>query len=88
MQRWRGLVVQALHMLGQPDSWTDTVLRRMNQESGGNPTAINNWDSNAKAGIPSQGLMQVIPPTFAAYAGPFAGRPITAPLANVYAGLN
>lgn len=88
VQRWRGLVVQVLHMLGQPDSWTDTVLRRMNQESGGNPNAINNWDSNAKAGIPSQGLMQVIPSTFAAYAGPFAGRPITDPLANIYAGLN
>lgn len=88
VQRWRGLVIQALHMLGQPDSWADTVLRRMNQESGGNPAAINNWDSNAKAGIPSQGLMQVIPPTFAAYSGPFAGRPITDPLANIYAGLN
>ena len=88
VQRWRGLVVQALHMLGQPDSWADTVLKRMNQESGGNPAAINNWDSNAKAGIPSQGLMQVIPPTFAAYSGPFAGRPITDPLANIYAGLN
>ena len=88
VQRWRGLVVQALHMLGQPDSWADTVLRRMSQESGGNPAAINNWDSNAKAGIPSQGLMQVIPPTFAAYSGPFAGRPITDPLANIYAGLN
>lgn len=88
VQRWRGLVVQALHMLGQPDSWTDTVLRRMNQESGGNPNAINNWDSNAKAGMPSQGLMQTIPSTFAAYAGPFAGRPITDPLANIYAGLN
>lgn len=88
VQRWRPLVVQALHMLGQPDSWTDTVLRRMNQESGGNPNAINNWYSNAKAGMPSQGLMQTIPGTFAAYAGPFAGRPITDPLANIYAGLN
>ena len=88
VQRWRGLVVQALHMLGQPDSWTDTVLRRMNQESGGNPNAINNWDSNAAMGQPSQGLMQTIPSTFAAYAGPFAGRPITDPLANIYAGLN
>ena len=88
VQRWRPLVVQALHMLGQPDSWTDTVLRRMNQESGGNPNAINNWDSNAAMGQPSQGLMQTIPGTFAAYAGPFAGRPITDPLANIYAGLN
>lgn len=88
VQRWRPLVVQALHMLGQPDSWTDTVLRRMNQESGGNPNAINNWDSNAAMGQPSQGLMQTIPSTFAAYAGPFAGRPITDPMANIYAGLN
>ncbi|KFF31645.1 phage tail tape measure protein [Bifidobacterium bombi] len=88
VQRWRPLVLQALQMLAQPASWADTVLRRMNQESGGNPNAINNWDSNAKAGMPSQGLMQVIPPTFAAYAGPFAGHPITEPLANIYAGLN
>ncbi|MCT6836144.1 MAG: phage tail tape measure protein [Bifidobacteriales bacterium] len=88
VQRWRPLVVQALHMLGQPDSWTDTVLRRMNQESGGNPNAINNWDSNAAMGQPSQGLMQTIPGTFAAYAGPFAGKPITDPMANIYAGLN
>ena len=88
VQQWRGLVVQALRMLGQPESWTDTVLRRMNQESGGNPNAINNWDSNAAMGQPSQGLMQTIPSTFAAYAGPFAGRPITDPMANIYAGLN
>jgi hypothetical protein len=33
-------------------------------ESGGNPNSINNWDSNAKAGHPSQGLMQTIPGTF------------------------
>ena len=32
--------------------------------------------------------MQVIPPTFAAYAGPLAGRGILDPLANIYAGLN
>ncbi|MFC9897818.1 DUF4226 domain-containing protein [Nocardia sp. NPDC127579] len=33
-------------------------------ESSGDPNAINNWDSNAAKGIPSQGLMQTIPPTF------------------------
>jgi SLT domain-containing protein len=32
--------------------------------------------------------MQVIGPTFAAYAGPYASLGITNPLANVYAGLN
>ena len=64
VERWRSLVLQVLKELGQPASWADTVLRRMNQESGGNPNAINNWDSNAKAGMPSQGLMQTIPGTF------------------------
>ena len=88
VERWRGLVNQVLTMLGQPTSWADTVLRRMNQESGGNPNAINNWDSNAKAGHPSQGLMQTIPGTFAAYAGPYLARGITDPLANIYAGVN
>lgn len=88
MERWRGTVLQALAMLGQPASWADTVLRRMNQESGGNPNAINNWDSNAKAGHPSQGLMQTIPGTFNAYAGPLRGRGILDPLANIYAAIN
>jgi SLT domain-containing protein len=39
-------------------------------ESSGNPDAVNNWDSNAAAGTPSIGLMQVIQPTFDAYALP------------------
>jgi hypothetical protein len=37
-------------------------------ESGYDPNAVNNWDSNAKAGHPSQGLFQFIPSTFSAYA--------------------
>jgi TP901 family phage tail tape measure protein len=85
---YTGLVAQVLAMLGQPASLIPSVLRRMNQESGGNPNAINLWDSNAQAGMPSQGLMQVIPPTFDAYAGPFRNLGITNPLANIYAGLN
>jgi SLT domain-containing protein len=66
----------------------------MNQESGGNPTVVNKWDSNWLAGTPSVGLMQVIGPTFAAYAGPFRGvgpflyGTSVNPLANTYAGLN
>jgi len=39
-------------------------------ESGGNPKAVNGWDSNAKAGTPSIGLTQMIQPTFRAYALP------------------
>jgi hypothetical protein len=39
-------------------------------ESGGNPGAYNGWDSNAAAGHPSEGIAQVIGPTFHAYALP------------------
>ncbi|MEV7867487.1 phage tail tape measure protein [Streptomyces sp. NPDC088124] len=87
VQRWAPVVLQALRMVGQPASLLQTVLRRMNQESGGNPRAINLWDSNAKAGIPSKGLMQTIDPTFNAYAGALRGRGVWDPLANIYASM-
>jgi phage-related protein len=86
--RWRGIVAQVVAQLGQPASAVDAVLRRIQFESGGNPRAINLTDSNARAGHPSRGLMQTIPTTFAAYAGPYRGRGIYDPLANIYAGAN
>ncbi|MFJ2719365.1 phage tail tape measure protein [Streptomyces sp. NPDC087437] len=88
VQQWAPMVSQVLAMLGAPASALGPVLRRIEIESGGNPNAINLWDSNAKAGHPSQGLMQTIPSTFAAYAGPFKSRGITDPLASIYAGVN
>jgi hypothetical protein len=88
VNRWAGLVDQALQLLGQPLSLAAGVLRRINFESGGNPAAINLTDINAQNGHPSQGLMQTIPSTFAAYAGGFASRGIDDPFANIYAGLS
>lgn len=93
VKRWTGVVQQSLRMLGQPANYTALTLRRMNQESGGNPTAVNRTDSNWKAGHPSVGLMQVIGPTFQAYAGllrktgPFMYGTSVNPLANVYASM-
>jgi hypothetical protein len=49
------------------------LLARAWQESGWNPHAINNWDSNARAGHPSEGWFQTIGPTFASYALPGHG---------------
>ncbi|GAA2132734.1 hypothetical protein GCM10009760_08040 [Kitasatospora kazusensis] len=40
------------------------VLLMIEHESSGNPQAVNDWDSNAKAGHPSKGLMQTIDSTF------------------------
>ncbi|MFC8583227.1 peptidoglycan DD-metalloendopeptidase family protein [Streptomyces sp. NPDC057217] len=94
VERWRSTVLQALRITGNPASYADLTLRRMNQESGGNPNAVNNWDINAKNGMPSVGLMQVIRPTFDAYAGdmrnvgPKLHGVSTNPLANVFASMN
>lgn len=88
VSKWAPMVSQVLAMLGAPASALGPVLRRIQIESGGNPNAINLWDSNAQAGHPSQGLMQTIPSTFNAYAGPFRSRGITDPLASIYAGVN
>ncbi|WP_309132633.1 tape measure protein [Brevibacterium sp.] len=87
--RWTDTVKQALTMLGQPTSQAmiNTVLRRMKQESGGNPKAINNWDINAKRGTPSKGLMQVIGPTFKAYAMKGFKSNIYDPLSNILASM-
>ena len=88
VEQWRGVALQALALAGQPASWIGLLLKRMNQESGGNERAINLWDSNAKAGNPSQGLMQTVPGTFNAYAGALRGRGILDPLANIFASIN
>ncbi|WP_329215937.1 transglycosylase SLT domain-containing protein [Streptomyces sp. NBC_01485] len=58
------------------------------RESSGNPNAINNWDINAINGIPSKGLLQVIPPTFSAYHVPGTSWNIYDPVANITAAAN
>jgi hypothetical protein len=88
VERWRGTVDAVLRALGRSTSLDNGILSMIQHESGGNPNAINLTDSNARAGHPSQGLMQTIPSTFYAYAGPYASRGITDPFANVYAGVN
>lgn len=66
------LVKRALKANGLPTSgaWYNMVMDRVYQESGGNPRAINLWDSNAAAGHPSKGLVQMIDSTFNAYKFP------------------
>jgi SLT domain-containing protein len=88
VSRWTPQVKMALAQLGLSPSNLALVLHRIGVESGGNPKAINLTDINAKMGHPSQGLMQTIPGTFNAYAGPYRKRGITDPLASIYAGLN
>lgn len=55
------LAQSGIQLTDQEKGWIATIIQH---ESGGNPNAINDWDSNAAAGIPSKGLMQTIDPTF------------------------
>lgn len=59
------------------------ITRESNWDSG----AINNTDSNAQAGHPSQGLAQTIPSTFAAYHVAGTSNNILDPVANVAAAI-
>lgn len=86
VEQWRSTVIKALKMEGQySDANVKRTLYQMQTESGGNPKAINLWDSNAKKGTPSKGLMQVIDPTFNAYARPGFNKNIYDPLSNILA---
>ncbi|MBI6598911.1 transglycosylase SLT domain-containing protein, partial [Lacticaseibacillus casei] len=72
VQRWKPYVIKALKANGfdASDYQVAAWMRVIQRESNGNPKAINLWDSNAKAGIPSMGLVQTIGPTFNAYKFP------------------
>ncbi|GAB2884445.1 hypothetical protein GCM10027074_61260 [Streptomyces deserti] len=72
---------------GIPGSY-DGIKRNIMRESSGNPNAINNWDINAINGVPSKGLLQVIPPTFKAYHVPGTSWNIYDPVANITAACN
>ena len=87
VEQWRPMVEAVLRDKGFPETLADTVLRRMNQESGGNVRALNDWDVNAVNGTPSKGLMQVIDPTFAAHKDP-GYDDIWDPEANLRASMN
>ncbi|WP_067653441.1 transglycosylase SLT domain-containing protein [Nocardia harenae] len=84
---WIRQAIEVLRAQGYDVQDSDAAIIAMiiEKESGGNPQAINLWDSNAAAGIPSKGLMQTIDPTFDAYK--VAGHDdIWNPVDNIIAG--
>jgi Transglycosylase SLT domain len=88
--RWNNVVGCVLGMLGLPasDELVNDVDIIIQNESNGNPNAINTWDGNAQAGNPSTGLVQVIQPTFDTYHSAGLSDNIWDPAANIFAGLN
>ncbi|MCZ4125110.1 transglycosylase SLT domain-containing protein [Streptomyces sp. H39-S7] len=79
------LSVMAAHNI--PGTY-DGIYRNIIRESSGNPQAINLTDSNAMAGIPSKGLLQVIDPTFQQYHVEGTSMDIYDPVANITAACN
>ncbi|MEU9101035.1 LysM peptidoglycan-binding domain-containing protein [Streptomyces sp. NPDC048361] len=85
-----GWIKQSLDIMGRqgiPGTY-DGIYRNIMRESSGNPMAINNWDSNAVAGTPSKGLLQVIQPTFTAFHVPGTSTDLYDPIANITAACN
>lgn len=64
------------------------IHRNIMRESSGNPNAVNDWDINARNGVPSKGLLQVIQPTFEAYHVEGTAWSLTDPVANIAAACN
>lgn len=88
--KWANLVraVMAEHRV--PDKYLVGILAQIQQESGGQPNAVNDWDSNAQKGTPSKGLLQVILPTYKYYAkaGYKTSKYQMVPYTNIWAALN
>ncbi|MET9092869.1 MULTISPECIES: transglycosylase SLT domain-containing protein [Streptomyces] len=72
---------------GIPGSY-EGIHRNIIRESSGNRWAINNWDINARNGVPSKGLLQVIQPTFDRYHVKGTKKDLYDPVANIVAACN
>ncbi len=79
-------ISQALQKTGLGNEYAGGIANMIKHESGGNPNAVNRWDSNWKAGHPSIGLMQTIQPTFNRWKLPGYDN-IYNPVANIIAGI-
>ena len=83
-----GQIQKALGLMGLPQKLAPGVKKIIMRESTGNPHAVNGWDSNAAAGTPSKGLMQLIDTTFRNAVLPsLADKGIFDPVANITAGV-
>jgi len=88
VEQWIREAIKILQANGVPvtEDNIDEIWTIIEKESGGNPHAINDWDSNAAKGTPSKGLMQCIDPTFQAHKLP-GHDDIYNPVDNIIAGV-
>ncbi|MFE7797056.1 transglycosylase SLT domain-containing protein [Nocardia sp. NPDC057440] len=86
------IIDEALKITNTPppetlDAWRRGLNTLIGRESGWNAGAVNDWDVNARNGVPSKGLAQVIPPTFQTHKVPGYDN-ILDPVSNVAASVN
>jgi hypothetical protein len=89
VMRWANLVSAVMAEQKVPAKYLVGILAQIQQESWGDPTSTNLWDSNARRGTPSMGLLQMIAPTYVSYAkrGLVNPKYVLVPYANVWAAL-
>lgn len=81
-----GWISAAMALTGVSADWFGPLSQIIQHESGGNPMAINLWDSNAAAGHPSKGLMQLIDENMKNHHLPGMDN-IYDPISNIAAGI-
>jgi len=87
-KQWFNTAQGVLAATGRNAADAGITVEQIQDESGGDPEAVNTYDSNAAAGHPSKGLLQLIDATFAAFVDPRFPGDVTTPTANIAAGLN
>lgn len=87
--KWANIVVAVMDEHKIPRKYLPGILAQIQQESDGDPNLVNTYDSNAAAGDPSKGLLQVIGDTYQTHAKPgFKSlRYQTVPYTNLWAAL-
>lgn len=89
-ERWRPLAKRAMAMVGfdpSNEAQVDAMIAQIQSESGGNPSVLQGVQDVNSGGNEAQGLLQVIPSTFAAHRDPSLPNDRTHPLANMVAAL-
>lgn len=90
-ERWRPLAMRAMAMTGfdhTNSAQVDAMIKQIQTESGGNPGIVQQIVDVNSGGNEAQGLLQVIPGTFAAHRDTSLPNDRTHPLANMVAALN
>jgi hypothetical protein len=85
----KALIDEALRKCGlEPNEENEKAVEAIiEHESSWDPNCTNDWDKNAREGMPTQGLMQTRPDVFAKYALPGFNSNIKDPLSNIMAGI-